>query len=82
MFEFHVPGSFYLVRYCAKTHTDTETHTNAHIDSDEYSIDAFCKSATIMKLEILNLMHLVQNNVQVHCALFIQISSTVNQHSN
>ena len=37
--------------YPAKTHTNTHIHTqmHAHTDSDEYSIVAFCKNATITR---------------------------------
>ena len=30
------------------THTHTHTHTHRERDSDKYSIDAFCKNATII----------------------------------
>ena len=36
--------------YCAKnTHTDAHTHTHTHRDSDEYSIVAFSKNATMIE---------------------------------
>ena len=38
----------FLFEFCAKTHT--ETFTDAHSDSDEYSLVAFCKKATIIGL--------------------------------
>ena len=44
----YTPSSYinYFLSYRASTHTHTHTHT--HTDSDEYSIVAFCKNATII----------------------------------
>ena len=58
VFKFHVPGSISFRVIVQKhtqgntlkeTHTQKHTHTDAHKDSNEYSIVAFCKNATIIK---------------------------------
>ena len=37
---------------CKNTHTNTHIHTHTHTNSDEYSIVAFCKNATIINMEL------------------------------
>ena len=53
VFKFDVPRSISFRVIMQKhtpgnTHTHTHTYTDAHKDSNEYSIVAFCKNATII----------------------------------
>ena len=60
---------------CKKTHGNTHTHTDAHKDSDECSIVAFCKNATITllckvvndfcKLDTCTLLFLIKPDYQI-----------------
>ena len=36
---------------CRNINKNTETHRDAHKDSDQYSIDVFCKNATLINLQ-------------------------------
>ena len=48
-FKFHVPRSIsFIVQKNTHTHMETHTNTDAHKDSNEYSIDVFCKNATMI----------------------------------
>ena len=43
------------------THTHTRTHTDADKDSNEYSIVAFCKNATIIIISMLSRLSDIEN---------------------
>ena len=53
VFQFHVPRSISFLSYRANTHTHSNTDTHTHRDSNENSIVAFSKNATIIKLWFL-----------------------------
>ena len=44
-----------VVLSCKNMETHTHAHTHTHTDSDEYSIDAFCKNATIITQHTIDL---------------------------
>ena len=55
VFQFRVPRSIYFSVIVLKhTHTLTHTNTDTHRDSDEYSIGAFSKNATIITIKAIH----------------------------
>ena len=66
---------FHVFSYRAKTHTHTHTHrtththTDAHKDSEEYFLGAFCKNTTII---IPDSLRLLSKEVEL-CSHFLNI---------